>query len=47
MESLTKDWQFFRDTGQIDGKVTPTDIVDKSFVDEIVAALGPYVPKSR
>jgi NitT/TauT family transport system substrate-binding protein len=47
MESLTKDWQFFKDTGQIDGKVTPKDIVDKSFVDEIVAALGPYVPRSR
>ena len=34
-------------TGQIDGKVTPADIVDKTFVDEIVTALGPYVPKSR
>jgi len=45
VESLTKDWQFFRDTGQLDGKVAPTDIVDRSFMAEIVAALGPYVAR--
>jgi NitT/TauT family transport system substrate-binding protein len=45
IESLTKDWQFFRDTGQLDGKVAPADIVDRSFANEIVAALGPHVRK--
>jgi NitT/TauT family transport system substrate-binding protein len=46
VESLTKDWQFFKDTGQLDGKVGPADIVDTSFVAEAVAALGPYVAGS-
>jgi NitT/TauT family transport system substrate-binding protein len=46
IESLTKDWQFFRDTGQLDGKVAPADIIDTTFAKEIVNALGPYVPKS-
>jgi NitT/TauT family transport system substrate-binding protein len=44
MDSLTKDWQFFKDTGQLDGKVTPADIIDMSFATEVVAALGPYTP---
>jgi NitT/TauT family transport system substrate-binding protein len=43
LESLTKDWQFFKDTGQLDGKVGPSDIVDTSFAAEAVAAFGPYV----
>ena len=47
IESLTKDWQFFRDTGQLDGKVTPADIVDRSFAAEIVNELGLYVPKNQ
>jgi NitT/TauT family transport system substrate-binding protein len=46
VESLTKDWQFFKDTGQLDGKVGPNDIVDTSFAAEAVAALGPYVAGS-
>jgi NitT/TauT family transport system substrate-binding protein len=46
IESLTKDWRFFRDTGQLDGKVGPGDIVDTSFAAETVAALGSYVPGS-
>jgi hypothetical protein len=43
VESLIKDWQFFKDTGQLDGKVGPADIVDTSFAAEAVKALGPYV----
>jgi NitT/TauT family transport system substrate-binding protein len=43
LESLTKDWQFFKNTGQLDGKVGPSDIVDTSFAAEAVAAFGPYV----
>lgn len=42
MASLTKDWQFFKDTGQIDGKVRVADVMDMSFVRAAVAALGPY-----
>jgi NitT/TauT family transport system substrate-binding protein len=44
LESLRKDWQFFRDTGQIDGKITPDDVVDMSFAESAVASLGPYRP---
>jgi NitT/TauT family transport system substrate-binding protein len=44
LESLWKDWQFFKDTGQIDGKVTPDEVVDGSFAEKAVAALGPYKP---
>src|SRR3982074_305342 len=36
IESLTKDWQFFRDTGQLDGKLAPADIVDRSLAAAIV-----------
>jgi NitT/TauT family transport system substrate-binding protein len=45
--SLTKDWQFFRDTGQLDGKIAPAHIVDTDFARQIVTELGLYVPKSR
>lgn len=44
LESLRKDWQFFRETGQIDGKITPDDVVDMSFAESAVASLGPYRP---
>jgi NitT/TauT family transport system substrate-binding protein len=44
IESLWKDWQFFKDTGQIEGKVTPDDVVDVSLADRAVASLGPYKP---
>lgn len=40
--SMQRDWQFFKDTGQIDGKVTVADIVDTSFATAAAAALGPY-----
>ena len=39
-----EDWQFFRDTGQLDGKIAPGDIIDPSFAKEIVGELGAYVP---
>jgi NitT/TauT family transport system substrate-binding protein len=44
MESLAKDWRFFKDTGQLDGKVSPRDLVDPSFAAEAARALGPYAP---
>jgi NitT/TauT family transport system substrate-binding protein len=47
VDSLRKDWQFFKDTGQIDGKVTVDSLLDTSFAEAAVASLGPYVPKAR
>jgi NitT/TauT family transport system substrate-binding protein len=42
LPSLRKDWQFFKDTGEIDGSVTVDDVIDQRFVKEAVASLGPY-----
>ena len=47
MASLVKDWQFFKDTGQIDGSVTVQKVVDMSFVQQAVQALGPYKRAAR
>jgi NitT/TauT family transport system substrate-binding protein len=44
VESMRKDWQFFKDTHQIDGSVTVDQILDTSFVEDALASLGPYVP---
>ena len=45
VDSMQKDWQFFKDTGQIDGRVTVADIADTSFAAAAAASLGPYQPK--
>jgi NitT/TauT family transport system substrate-binding protein len=42
LASMRKDWQFFKDTGQIDGSVTVDRIVDMGYVKAALAALGPY-----
>jgi NitT/TauT family transport system substrate-binding protein len=42
LASMEKDWRFFKDTGQISGKVTVDQVVDLSFVNAAVASLGPY-----
>ena len=42
--ALEKDWQFFKDSGQIDGKVTAGQAIDPSFATAAVASLGPYRP---
>jgi len=42
IESMRKDWQFFRDTHQIDGTVTVDQVVDPGFAEAAVKALGPY-----
>jgi NitT/TauT family transport system substrate-binding protein len=42
LASMQKDWQFFKDTGQISGRVTVDQIVDLSFVNAAVASLGTY-----
>jgi NitT/TauT family transport system substrate-binding protein len=44
--SLRKDWQFFKDSGQIDGKVTVDSLLDTGFVDTALKSLGRYVPGS-
>jgi NitT/TauT family transport system substrate-binding protein len=40
--SLKQSWQYFRDSGQIDGSITVDDVLDLSFVKAAAAALGPY-----
>jgi NitT/TauT family transport system substrate-binding protein len=44
VDSLRKDWQFFKDTGQIDGKATVDQVLDNSFVEAALASLEPYNP---
>jgi NitT/TauT family transport system substrate-binding protein len=46
-DALRKDWQFFKDTGQIDGKVTVDSLIDTSFAEAAVASLGRYAPKTK
>jgi NitT/TauT family transport system substrate-binding protein len=41
--SLQMAWQFFKDTGLIDGSVTVNDVLDLSYVQAASKALGPYV----
>jgi NitT/TauT family transport system substrate-binding protein len=45
--SLKTSWQYFKDSGQIDGSVSVDDVVDLGFVKAAVAELGPYVPKPK
>jgi NitT/TauT family transport system substrate-binding protein len=47
MASLVKDWQFFKDSGQIDGSVSVDKVVDMSFVQQAVQVLGPYKPAAQ
>lgn len=44
LESMHKDWQFFKDSGQIDGRVRVEDLIDLSFAEAALASLGPYAP---
>jgi NitT/TauT family transport system substrate-binding protein len=43
--ALQMAWQYFKDAGQIDGKVTINDVIDLSYVREAVKVLGPYNKK--
>jgi NitT/TauT family transport system substrate-binding protein len=47
VDSLRKDWQFFKDTGQIDGSVTVDGLLDTSFAEAAVASLGRYTPATK
>jgi NitT/TauT family transport system substrate-binding protein len=43
--ALQMAWQYFKDAGQIDGKVTVNDVIDLSYVHQAVKVLGPYNKK--
>ncbi len=43
--ALQMAWQYFKDAGQIDGKVTVNDVIDLSYVHAAAKALGPYQKK--
>lgn len=46
IDSMRKDWQFFKDTHQIDGSVTVDQIVDTTFAEQALLSLGRYVRRS-
>jgi NitT/TauT family transport system substrate-binding protein len=43
--ALEMAWQYFKDVGEIDGKVTVKDVIDLSYVQEATKVLGPYTKK--
>ena len=43
--ALQMAWQYFKDAGQIDGKVTVNDVIDLSYVHAATKVLGPYQKK--
>jgi NitT/TauT family transport system substrate-binding protein len=45
LPALQMAWQYFKDAGQIDGKVTVNDVIDLSYVQEATRVLGPYTKK--
>ena len=44
MPTLATDLDFFKATGDIEGKVTIEQVVDNSFAEAVVKELGPYKP---
>jgi NitT/TauT family transport system substrate-binding protein len=47
MDSIRKDWTFFREQGQITGTAPIETIVDTSFAEAAAKELGPYKPKTQ
>jgi len=43
--ALEMAWKYFKDVGEIDGKVTVKDVMDMSYVQEATKVLGPYKNK--
>lgn len=43
--SLARDYQFYKDQKYVDGSVKMEQVVDTSFVNAALKALGPYQPK--
>jgi NitT/TauT family transport system substrate-binding protein len=46
VDSLRKDWEFYRKEGLIKGDATVDQLVDTRWVDAAVKELGPYVPRN-
>ena len=47
VESLQKDWAYFKQAGLIKGDISADQIIDGSFVAAALKDLGPYKPKSQ
>jgi aconitase A len=45
VDSLKKDLAFFKETGDVTGKVEATQVVDESFAEAALKELGPYKKK--
>jgi len=45
MESMKKDWEFFKEKGLVKGDTTPEELVDMSFVKAALKKIGPYEAK--
>ncbi|MBA2689737.1 MAG: ABC transporter substrate-binding protein [Burkholderiales bacterium] len=45
VKSLHKDFDFFKEQGLIEGKVTVEQAIDNSFAEAVLKELGPYRPK--
>jgi NitT/TauT family transport system substrate-binding protein len=43
--ALEMAWKYFKDVGEIDGKVTVKDVIDMSYVQAATKVLGPYNKK--
>jgi NitT/TauT family transport system substrate-binding protein len=44
VDTLKKDWEFFKADGQVKGSVTVEQVLDRSFVEAALKELGPYKP---
>lgn len=47
VDSLKKDFEFFKNQGLIEGNASVEQVVDGSFVDVALKELGPYVPHGK
>lgn len=45
LDSLARDYQFYKEQKYVDGSVKMESVIDTSFVNAAVKALGPYQPK--
>ena len=46
VESLQKDWAFYKASGFIKGDVTVSQLIDRRWVEAAIKDLGPYKPKT-
>ncbi len=42
VDSMKKDWEFFRSKGQVKGTVTVDQVLDRTFIDLALKELGTY-----